>query len=425
VPEAQIDWDRPVKGLEAPDDRTLVIHLTDPYPQLRYNMAHLPTAPMSRDVVRYWGEKVKHHPVGTGPYVLQEHLPEQRVVFVANPIYRGKSDIDGDAQLPPDQHMPFIKRVQMDYFDEDLPAWALFQQGMLDVAGIPKDTFAQAIDNTRNLNPEMQARGIRLYKTPSPDVWFYGFNMLDPVVGKNKPLRQAMSMAFDRRRFIDLFANGRGEPANGPIPPGFPTYDPKLVNPYTQFNLPAAREKMQEAIRINGGPIPQITFLMPGTDTTFRQMGEYMTRQMDQIGVSIRVDYVTWARFQEMVDNRQAQFYALGWVADYPDEQTFLQLFWSKNAAPGPNSANYSNPEYDKLYERAMVMEPGPQRDALYRQMQAIVNDDTPWLMTYYSTTYRLLYDWVGNFGENEYAHGNRKFLRLDSQKRVDWLKHH
>jgi len=412
VAAAAVDYDRPVAGLKVLDDRHLEIKLVRPDPQLRYNLAHLPTAPLSREAAKYWGEALKHHPVGTGPYVLREHLPEQRIVLEANPIY-GKSGA-------PEARSPQIRRMQIDYFEEDLPAWALFQQGLFDIAGIPKDVFSQAIDTrTRNLTPEMEARGIRLRKEPSPAIYYYGFNMRDPLLGKNKPLRQAMSMAFNRDEYIELFLNGRGIPANGPIPPGFPTYDANLANPNARFDLEGARRKVAEAEKLNGGRIPTIELLMPGTDTSVRQSAEFIKKQMAAIGIDIRVEYRTWARFQEMIDQKQAQFYALGWVADYPDEQTFLQLFWSKNETPGPNSANYANPEYDKLYERAMTMNPGPERDEVYREMQRMVNDDTPWLLTFFPVSYMLYYDWVQNLVPNEYAHGARKFVRLDVARRL------
>ncbi|MGH7897643.1 MAG: ABC transporter substrate-binding protein, partial [Candidatus Binatia bacterium] len=228
------------------------------------------------------------------------------------------------------------------------------------------------------------------------------------------------SMAFDREQFIELFLNGRGQPAIGPIPPGFPTYDPAATNPHARFDLAAARAKLAEAERANGGAIPPLTLLMPGTDTSARQMAEYMKKQMARLGLGLNVEYRTWARFQEMIDLKQAQFYSLGWMADYPDEQTFLQLFWSKNEAPGPNSANYANPEYDALYERAMTMNPGAERDDLYRQMQRIVMEDVPWLLSFYPVSYTLYYDWVEGLVSNEYAHGARKFLDLRLEQRAE-----
>jgi ABC-type transport system substrate-binding protein len=425
TPADKIDWSRPISGFQAVDDYTLRIKLPKPYPQLRYNLAHLPTAPISKAAADFWGDNLKHHPIGTGPYVLHEMLPEQRIVLTANPIYRGGSDVQVGDAIPEDQKLPHIKRLQLDYFAEDLPMWALFRQGLLDIAGIPKDVYTQAINTTTGtLTDEMRADGITLRKEPMSAVFYYGFNMQDPTLGKNKPLRQAMSMAFDRKAYINLFLNGRGEPATGPIPPGFPTYS-DAPNPWTQYNVAGANEKMEQARRINGGPIPPITMLMPGTDTTFRQMGEFMKRQMDQIGLDLKIDYTTWSRFQEMIDRRQAQFYALGWVADYPDEQTFLQLFWSKNATPGPNSANYSNPEFDSLYEQSVVMNPGPARDALYRKMQQIVQDDMPWMYNFYPVSYTLSHNWVGNLSNNQYGHGMTKFLTLDESARRAWSEKH
>lgn len=420
----EVDYNRPVAGLKALDEHRLQIKLVRPDPQLRYNLAHLPTAPLSREAAQYRGEALKHHPIGSGPYLLREHLPEQRIVLEANPIYRDRSVNAGSQRSAVEGRPPTIRRLQVDYFEEDLPAWALFQQGLLDIAGIPKDVFAQAIDTrTQNLTPEMQEKGIRLRKEPAAGVYYYGFNMTDPVLGNNKPLRQAMSMVFNREEYIELFLNGRGIPAMGPIPPGFPTYDPNLVNPNARYDLEGARRKLAQAEKLHGGPIPPINLLMPGTDTSARQMAEYMKKQMAQIGIDLRVEYRTWARFQEMIDQKQAQFYGLGWMADYPDEQTFLQLFWSKNQSPGPNSANYANAEYDTLYERAMVMNPGPERNELYREMQRMVMDDTPWLLTFFPVTYTLYYDWVENLVSNEYAHGIRKFLQLDVDRRLGFRK--
>ncbi len=219
--------------------------------------------------------------------------------------------------------------------------------------------------------------------------------------------------------------NGRGENAIGPIPPGFPTYDEKKLNPYTQFNLEGAKAKLKEAKVIQGGEIPELTLLMPGTDTGVRQMAEFFVSNMEKIGLKMKIEYRNWARFQEMVDSKQAQVYSLGWVADYPDEQTFLQLFYGKNVGTnGINSANYQNPEFDVLYEKAMVMNPGPELNELYRKMEAIVMEDNPWLLGYYGVGFTLYYDWVDNLKISEYSHGNRMNQVLDSSKRAARIAH-
>lgn len=427
TPADQIDWDKPVEGFKVLDSYTLQLKLTQPFPQLQFNLAHLPTAAVCRQAVAKYGAQFRKHPVGTGPYYLSEHLPEQRVVLVANPIYRGRTDVDGTAQLPENEKQPHIKRVQYEFFREPVPVWLLFQQGLFDVAGIPKDSYNQAINGiTGDLTAPMKEKGIVLSKSVEPATYYFGFNMRDPVLGKNKPLRQAMSMAFDRETYIQNFLNGRGMPAIGPIPPGFPMFDESRKNPYTRHDIQGAQAKMKEALGINDGPIPAITLLMPDSDTTARQMADFFVSCMGQIGLTINVEYLTWARFQERVDSGQFQIFDMGWVADYPDEQTFLQLFYGKNATPGNiNPTGYVNPEYDKLYETAAVMSRSPERDAMYRRMEELTMEDCPWLLNFYPVTFSLRYDWIKDFHEMDYGHGMRQYLVLDEQARSRRLSKH
>jgi oligopeptide transport system substrate-binding protein len=421
-----IDWDKPVAGLTAVDNYTLQIQLVDPDPQLRYQIAQSPTAAVCRQVVEFYKDKFKLHPVGSGPYIITQNLPEQRIIMETNPTYRGGLQAMPGQPVADADRLPVIKRVQWTYYDEDLPRWFIFRQGLLDANGIPKDTFNQAIRPGGDLTDQMKRDGIQLIKVPAPEVFYTGFNMLDPVVGKNKPLRQAISMGFDRKTFIDIYLNGRGQPAIGPIPPGFPTFDSSLVNPYTRFDVAGAKAKLQEAQQINGGPIPPLNLLIGSTDTAARQDAEFFASQMAQIGLTIKTQYTTWARFQEMVDSKQAQIFDLGWVADYPDEQTFWQLFYSKNAGVGGvNAVNYSNPQFDALYEKSSVMNPGPERDALYRQMQAIVMEDCPWSFNFYPVGYELLHGWVKDFKVMDYGHGMRAHTRIDFAEREQWLKSH
>ncbi len=333
----------------------------------------------------------------------------------------------GTRLVAPEGKMPFVKRVDFDYFQESVPPWLLFIQGLFDVSGIPKESFNQAINvTTGSLTPTLASKGIVLRKSPLSVTDYIGFNMSDPILGKNKPLRQAMSMAFDRRAYIANFLNGRGLAAIGPIPPGFPTFDPNEINPYTQFNLPAAREKMREAIEINGGPIPTLHILMRDADTLSRQMAENFSSNMRQIGVEVEPEFRDFARWLEMTDNRQDQLFDAGWEADYPDEQDFLQLFYGKNAPPlGVNSAAYVNPEFDKLYDQAAVMQDTPQRRRLYMQMEKIVMEDCPWLITDYPIAYGLRYNWVSNSAGMDYGYGFTQHLRLDENLRQQRLGTH
>jgi ABC-type transport system substrate-binding protein len=393
-------------------------------PQMIYLLAAMWTGIVSKDAVDYWKTEFRFHPVGTGAYAMTQYLQDERSILEANPIYRGRSDIDGNTPIPESERMPYVRRIEHDYFAEEVPAWVLFTQGLFDVSIIPKETFNQAIiPSSGTLTPQMERRGVVLEKSDEPTTEYIGFNMMDPILGKNKPLRQAMSMAFDRQAYIANFWNGRGTPAIGPIPPGFPTYDPSVVNPYTQFNLAAAKEKMKEAIKINGAPIPTLRIYMRDSDTLARQMADNFVLNMKQIGLNIEPQFQDFARWLEMTDNRQTQLFDSGWFADYPDEQDFLQLFYGKNApATGVNSASYVNPEFDKLYEQAAIMQDSPQRRELYLRMEKIVMEDCPWLLVAYPKDYVVQYKWISEHSIMDYGYGWAQHWKLNEAMRTKGL---
>jgi ABC-type transport system substrate-binding protein len=424
---ADIDWNRPVEGLKALDRYTLQVKLVDPFPQFQFNLAMVPTAPVCRKAVEFYGDHFKDHPIGTGPYYIEQNLKEQQIVMQANPLFRGGNDVPSNNTLPADQRLPYVKRIQFNLFQDDLSRWFIFLQGLLDANDIPKDTFNQAIHiSSGELTDEMKQQGIKLTKDPSPEVLYTGFNMADPVVGKNKALRQAISLAYDRQKFIDLYLNGRGLAANGPIPPGFPTFEANRKAEFCRFDLDAARAKLKEAEAFNGGPIPTLHILFGDTTTATTQEGDFFVTQMKMIGLTVEAEYKPWPRFLQMVDEKQAQIFDLGWVADYPDEQDFWQLFCTKYAGPGGlNSCNYSNPTFDALYDKSSVMSASPERDAIYKQMQDIVLDECPWVFKLYPVGYGLYHNWENDSKPMDYGYGFKSRLQIDFKARSQWLKSH
>ena len=426
-----VDYDRPVAGLKAPDPYTLEITLTKPHNFLLYWLAHLPTAPVAREAVKRYGKDVVNHPVGTGPFKLEGDYRSNRFLMARNENYRQALYPDRvspeleemglleDAGRP----LPFIDRIEYSVIEESQPLWLAFMAGNIDAAGIPKDNFDQVITTDKELSPEMKEKGINLIKAEDPSIFYYGFNMDDPVVGKNKKLRQAMSMAFDRDTYIDTFLNGRGSVPVGPIPPMIPGYRPEKENPYTRYEPEEARELLAQAEEINGGPIPLLKLAMPGNDTTVRQLGEFFRIQMENLGLEVEVDYMTWPKFQDATKTRSHQLFALGWVADYPEAQNFLLLFYGPNRSPGPNSCNYSNPEFDRLYEEAVALPNLEDRLPLYHRMEDIIIEDTPWLLSTYRVIYALYYDWLENYYPHDFIYGTARFQKIDMELREKKLR--
>ena len=160
---------------------------------------------------------------------------------------------------------------------------------------------------------------------------------------------------------------------------------------------------------------------MPGTDVVFRQHGDFLKRCFKDAGLDVEIDYMDWPTFQNKVKTKSIQIFALGWVADYPDAENFLQLFYSKNISPGSNNFNYSNPEFDRIYEKAAVVPDSPERDALYRKAEEIVIKDCPAIFLMHGVAYILAHDWLYNTKPHVFEYGLVKYRRVDATRRAGY----
>jgi ABC-type transport system substrate-binding protein len=424
---SEVDYSRPIEGLQTPDDYTLIIKLKKPWPQIAYLLAHLPTAPIAKEAVDRYGRDIINHPVGTGPFRLKTWHRGSYIEMVRNAAFRGEfypsEGEEGDAGkgflADAGKRLPFADRILMVIVEEDPPRWFLFMQGKIDASGIPKDNFHEAIDKRGTLTPQMKKRNINLEVFRDPSTYWLGFNMEDEVLGKNKPLRQAISCAIDRRKYIELFTNDRGEAAYGFIPPLMKDYNPSIKDIGIEYNQEKARHLLTQAEKIYGGKLPKLTLLMPSTDVVARQEGDFLNYCFKNVGLNIEIDYMDWPTFQEKIKTKSAQMFLLGWIADYPDAENFLQLFYSKSISPGPNNFNYSNPEFDEIYRQAVVMPDSPERTELYRKAERIVVEDCPAVFMLHGVAYVLHHEWVHNYKPHAFGYGLSKYYRIDTAKRA------
>ncbi len=412
-----------VEGLKAVDRYTLKIKLLKRSSQFLSLLAMPFASVVPSEAVEFYGKEFGNHPVGTGPFHIVEYNPNSKIVWARNPTYRhevypseGEAG-DKEAGLLEDagKTLPLADRLEFQVLVEQQPMWLNFMSGRIDFATIPKDNFSSAITPGKELIPELKEKGVRLIKHAGMDVTHASFNMLDPVFGKNKLLRQSISLAYDGNTFIDLFYNGRAIPAQGPIPPGVFGYDPNVKNPYRRFNLVKAKELLAKAGYPGGKDLPPIEYATLA-DSTGRQQAEYFQRMMAAIGVSVNISSYSWPQFMEVLRNKKAQIWEYAWVADYPDAENFLQLFYSKNASPGPNDSNYSNPEYDRLYEKTLVLADGSEKKEIFDKMVNLLLEDCPWIFGAHRMSYVLTHPWLKNYKINDFDHGRFKYYRIDTK---------
>jgi ABC-type transport system substrate-binding protein len=428
--EAPTDYSRPVEGLVARDRYTIDVALAKPFPQFLWVLAMHYAAVVPREAVEYYGERFSSRPVGTGPYRLAEWRRNYRMVFERNPKWRetNRADSYPTTGEPDDRTagllafagrpLPQIDRIVMSVVADAATQWMMFLRGELDESEISRDNWGVVMNASGGLRAELAARGIRLSVAPQLRVNYIGFNMDDPVVGPNRALRQALTLAFNSEEWIRLH-NGRVKRALGPIPSTLAGYEPDY-QPFA-FDLDRARERLAEAGYPNGrdprtGRRLELTLeLGRADDVELRQAAELIAAFFERIGIVLRLSFNNGPAFFEKLERGQAQMFFVGWLGDYPDAENFLQCLYGPNADGGPNRANYRNPEFDRLFERARVMEDSPERTALYSALARIAIEDCPWIFVSEPLSYTLHHARLLNRKPHLFPYGIEKYYALDS----------
>jgi oligopeptide transport system substrate-binding protein len=428
------NYDDVVEGLRATDDYTLEIKLLRPYPQLLHVLAMPYGSVVAKEAVDKYGKEFINHAVGTGPFVLTSYNPNDRLIYKKNPNYweayypseGEKGDKEAGYLADAGKRLPFVDGIEVRVIVEDQPRWLHLMRGDLDYGSVPKDNFGTAIgliDTSKPLSPdnvhligEPKEKGISLTTTVEADFTYTAFNIDSKEIPQfaDKRVRQAISLALDNKESIKLFYNNMATSAQTPIPPGIPGYDPKFGNPYRTGDLEKARKLLAEAGYPGGKGFPEIPYDSVAA-TTARQMAEYAVKQLAQIGLKARVVSGTWPQLLERVQRRQTQLWGIAWLADYPDAENFLQLFYGPNAQPGGmNASYYKNKDYDRLFEQARVMPDSPARTELYGRLARMVSEDVPVVLGVHRMVPWLIQPWVRNFKPSSFHTNRAKYLRID-----------
>lgn len=449
-----------IEGIKAMDDHTLQIRLTVPFPQLIYVLAISNYCPVPREVVGYWLERrgadddraeiplKQRDPriidyravVGTGPYYITSFKDGGDIILKRNPAFRddyypsegAKEDKEAGLLADAGKKVPFIDTICWEFVREPQDLWTSFKEGNLDVSGIPLEHFKDVIAAKGELKDEWAKKGVRLVKSQEPSVYWYAFNMEDSVVGKSKSLRQALCLGLDVDAYIEVLRNGRGRRARNVVPASFGgEWDVKAQemagpSPYAKLDLNLAKKKLEDAkkelvaagVIKQGEPIPTLHLDLGGTDERTRRAGEAAMKQFKQLGIELKVTPNDWPTLQEKVHNRHCQIFSMGWHADYPDPENFLQLHYGSNIVLGTNNANYSNPDFDRLFEKAVAMQPSKERAELYARMLKILQEDCPVLLLDEPVNYLLVHSWLHNVKPHPIGYGMQKYRRIDEEAR-------
>ena len=404
----KFNYDLPVEGLKAIDRYTLVIKLTQPDQNFPMLLAHQPAGAVAREVIEHYRDKAgfaMKNPVGTGPYVLSKWVPGSRIILKANPDFRGYV-WNFKASTPEDQKivdamkgkkMPQIGVVDIQVMEEGQSRWLSFSKNETDLFVLDGDLVVQAIQDGK-LKPELVKKGVQLSRIIDPSIDYHYWNMQNPVVGgltKDKiALRRAMAMAYSADNQIKILSKGDAQKIEYPIPYGIVGYDPnyKTSIPYSvkaanllldRYNYKVGADGWRTMP--NGKPL-LIEMTLSGNTLKSQQGAEFWKKTLDSIKIKMTTKSMPFAEALKAEKQCKTMFKGSAWIADYPDADNFMQLFYGKNINV-TNNGCIKIPEYDRLYEQTQKMKPGPERDALYRKMARILEVYMP--VQIESTRYR------------------------------------
>ncbi|MFQ5466071.1 MAG: ABC transporter substrate-binding protein [Thermodesulfobacteriota bacterium] len=454
----------PFEGVEKTGPRSFRITLKTKYPQFVYWLAMPFFSPMPPEAVRFYSQPVlaernitlDRYPVGTGPYMVEVNNPNMEMVLTKNPEFRGETypaegeEWDREAGLLADagRTLPLIEKIVFKLEKEAIPRWNKFLQGYYDSSGLTSESFDQAVTiSTRGdatLTDAMREKGIRLITSVQPSTYYAGFNMLDDVVGgygsSARKLRQAIAIAIDYEEYIEIFNNGRGIPAMGPLPPGIFGHleGREGANPFVyrwdeargrpeRRSIEYARELMRKAGYPEGrdseGRPLVVTFDNPWNGPQFTPMINWYMKKFKLLGIQLENRTTDYNRFREKMLSGNFQFFVWGWNADYPDPENFFFLLAGDNSKVkfgGENVANYSNPEFDRLFRRMENMDNTPARLAIIERMTRIAQEDSPWVWGYHPVAFGLFHAWVANVKSNAMANNTMKYYRIEAGAREE-----
>ncbi len=412
----RFDYDAPIAGLEVVDRYTLKVRLKAPDLRFSYVLAVPNMAAQAREVVEAYGPDIGAHPVGTGPYQLGEYRRSNRIVLVANPLFRDSryepagpipATSQAAAAALKGRKLPLAGRVEISIIEEGQARWLAFRRRELDFLDIvPVDFTDEALAPGGALQPALAAEGIVHDVLLRPNSWWVYFNMDDPVVGGYTPeriaLRRAIGMGYDNAESIRVLYKGRATPAYGPIPPDIAGYDPTHKTGAQLYDPAAARALLEhfgykdrdgDGYREAPDGKPLIIERWSTPNSTSRQSDELWKKNMDAIGIRMSFKKDRTPELRKMAKQGKLPMRADGWNADYPDAENFMQLLYGPS---GPeNNARFRLKAFDDLYEQARSLPDGAARTRLFDRMTDLVIAYAPWRMTYHLLEDNLRHPWV------------------------------
>ena len=369
-----------VESFTAPDDTTFVIRLKSPFAPFLSQLGMVYCSVVPQEVVEQYGKEFRSHPCGTGPFKFQYWKEGVKLVLRKNPDY-----FEVDTFRTPNSEfithrLPYLDAVAVTFIIDKQTVFLEFVKGNLDFMNSLDASYKDEILNLDGTLKEKYASRIHMESTPYLNTEYLGFNLED----RESPLhdyrlRQAINYGFDRRKMMRYLRNNIGTPGvHGFVPMGLPG----ACTAGYEYDITRAKTLLAEAGYPGGKGLPKLKL---STTANYLDLCKYIQQQLGLIGIDVQVDVNPPAALREQIAKGQVGWFRGSWVADYPDAENYLSLFYSANHSPaGPNYTRFTSQKFDRLYLEARKCTDPDRRVELYRQMDSLVIQQAPVMILYY-----------------------------------------
>ncbi len=358
-----------VSGIKVVDDNTLKITLIHPSPGFEVVLTNPSLGIVSKKAFNHYGDKIDKHAVGSGPFVL-ESMTDDKIAMKRNPNYWKKDEFGNQ--------LPFLSRVVIVYAKNKKDEFTAFGKGEIDlVLEIPVENVENILGSLKDAqngkNIKHKVDGLASLSMT------YIAMACESKEFSDVRVRKAFNEALDRHAIIDTWLEGEGWAAENGFVPKMANYDNTLVKGNT-VNIEHAKSLMVSAGYANGANFPTLDFYVNATDGSgMHRMCKGIKKQLkDNINVNLNIILCSLEEREAAIASGKAKIWRSGWVADYPDPENFLSLFYGANVGENSsqmNSFKFKSAKFDRLFEAASREGNSEKRAKLYTQLDQIVID--------------------------------------------------
>jgi len=367
-----------IKSYKSINDSLLRFNLKKPFPGFLGLLTMKYCSVVPREAVSLSGENFGRNPVGTGPFCFKKWNENTKLVLRKNINYFELDDSKNK--------LPYLESIAISFISDIQSEFMLFSQGKLDMLNSLDSSFKDELLTLEGNLRSKYLNKLNIQKGPYLNTEYIGFFLGSESQEVNsRKIREAINIGFNRHVMISYLRNNIGYPAKkGIIPKGLiGTSDIDF-----EFNRLKAQKLVNEFIEESKIKNPTITI---STDSNYLDLCEFLQRELEKIGLTIKINVLPPSILRDAKSNGKLEMFIASWIADYPDAENYLSLFYSNNFSPkGPNYTHYKNIFFDSLYKKSFSFEKKDKRLKLYKMMDSAMISNYPIVPLYYDQVIRF-----------------------------------